>query len=300
MQAASPDVIMLAREDHPIAGAGRRRPIHKPTNAKFATAHLSTGLRLHYAEQGDREEEAIIFLHAYADSWFSYGRVLPLLSPAYQAFALDQRGHGDSDKPECCYAADDYAADVDAFMEAVGIDEATLVGDSSGGLIAQRVALDYPHRVSRLVLIGSPTTLVGNEAVMEWWESLRTLEDPIPPEFVRDLLESIIHHPLPEEFLERAISQSLKVPARVWRDYWEGVVLGVDDTARLGEIGAPTMILWGEWDALLPREEQERRAAAIPDATLLVYPETGHLAHWVRPGWVVRDLEAFLKGAPAA
>jgi non-heme chloroperoxidase len=300
MQAASPDVIMLAREDHPIAGAGRRRPIHKPTNAKFATAHLSTGLRLHYAEQGDREEEAIIFLHAYADSWFSYGRVLPLLSPAYQAFALDQRGHGDSDKPECCYAADDYAADVDAFMEAVGIDEATLVGDSSGGLIAQRVALDYPHRVSRLVLIGSPTTLVDNEAVMEWWESLRTLEDPIPPEFVRDLLESIIHHPLPEEFLERAISQSLKVPARVWRDYWEGVVLGVDDTARLGEIGAPTMILWGEWDALLPREEQERRAAAIPDATLLVYPETGHLAHWVRPGWVVRDLEAFLKGAPAA
>ena len=300
MQAASPDVIMLAREDHPIAGAGRRRPIHKPTNAKFATAHLSTGLRLHYAEQGDREEEAIIFLHAYADSWFSYGRVLPLLSPAYQAFALDQRGHGDSDKPECCYAADDYAADVDAFMEAVGIDEATLVGDSSGGLIAQRVALDYPHRVSRLVLIGSPTTLVGNEAVMEWWESLRTLEDPIPPEFVRDLLESIIHHPVPEEFLERAISQSLKVPARVWRDYWEGVVLGVDDTARLGEIGAPTMILWGEWDALLPREEQERRAAAIPDATLLVYPETGHLAHWVRPGWVVRDLEAFLKGAPAA
>jgi len=300
MQAASPDVIMLARGDHPTAGAGRRRPIHKPTNAKFATAHLTTGLRLHYAEQGDREEEAIIFLHAYADSWFSYGRVLPLLSPAYHAFALDQRGHGDSDKPECCYAADDYAADVDAFMEAVGIDEATLVGDSSGGLIAQRVALDYPHRVSRLVLIGSPTTLVGNEAVMEWWESLRTLEDPIPPEFVRDLLESIIHHPLPEEFLERAISQSLKVPARVWRDYWEGVVLGVDDTARLGEIGAPTMILWGEWDALLPREEQERRAAAIPDATLLVYPETGHLAHWVRPGWVVRDLEAFLKGAPAA
>jgi non-heme chloroperoxidase len=300
MQAASPDVIMLARGGHPTAGAGRRRPIHKPTNAKFATAHLTTGLRLHYAEQGDREEEAIIFLHAYADSWFSYGRVLPLLSPAYHAFALDQRGHGDSDKPECCYAADDYAADVEAFMEAVGIDEATLVGDSSGGLIAQRVALDYPHRVSRLVLIGSPTTLVDNEAVIEWWESLRTLEDPIPPEFVRELLESIIHHPVPEEFLERAISQSLKVPARVWRDYWEGVVLGVDDTARLGEIGAPTMILWGEWDALLPREEQEGRAAAIPDATLLVYPETGHLAHWVRPGWVVRDLEAFLKGAPAA
>ena len=53
-------------------------------------------------------------------------------------------------------------------------------------------------------------------------------------------------------------------------------MLTVDDTARLGEIGAPTLILWGEQDALLPREEQELRAAAIPDATLRVYPETGH------------------------
>ena len=274
--------------------------MHRPNGVQLTTTRLSTGLRVHYAEQGNATGEAIIFLHAYVDSWYSYSRVLPLLSPEYHAFAPDQRGHGDSEKPDCCYTADDYAADVDAFMEALRVDKVTLVGDSSGGLIAQRVALDYPHRVSRLVLIGSPTTLVHNEAVMGWSETLRRLEDPVPPEFVRNLLESIIHYPVPEEFLRRSILQSLRVPARVWRDYWEGVVLGVDDTARLGEIGAPTMILWGEWDALLPREEQERRAAAIPDATLKVYPGTGHLAHWVRPEWVVRDLEAFLKGTPAA
>jgi non-heme chloroperoxidase len=106
----------------------------------------------------------------------------------------------------------------------------------------------------------------------------------------------MIHHPVPEEFLAGAVSESLKVPARVWRDYYKGVVLTVDDIARLGEIGAPTLILWGEQDALLPREEQERRAAAIPDARLKVYPETGHLAHWVRPEWVVRDLEVFMRG----
>ena len=272
--------------------------MHQPNGIEFATVRLSTGPKLHYAERGGKRGEAIVFLHAYADSWFSYSRMLLLLSPSYHAFAPDQRGHGDSDKPQCCYTADDYAADVDAFMGAVGIEKATLVGDSSGGLIAQRVALDYPHRVSRLVLIGSPTTLVNNEALKKAGEEmLAGLEDPIPREFVREFVSGTIHHPLPEEFLAGVVSKSLKVPARVWRDYYEGVVLTVDDTARLGEICAPTLILWGEQDTLLPREEQEWRAMAIPNATLRVYPETGHLAHWVRPEWVVRDLEAFMKDA---
>jgi non-heme chloroperoxidase len=274
--------------------------MHQSNSAQFATAHLSTGLRVHYAEQGHRDGEAIVFLHAYVDSWFSYGRVLPLLSPAYHAFAPDQRGHGDSDKPVCCYGANDYAADIDAFMEAVGIEEATLVGDSSGGLIAQRVALDYPARVSRLVLIGSPTTLVNHEIARELWETLSKLEDPVSSEFAREFVLGTFHQPVPEEFLEGAVSQSLKVPAHVWRDYWQGVALTVDDTDRFGEIVAPTLILWGEQDALLPREEQESRAAVIPNATLEVYPDTGHLAHWVRPERVVRDLEAFLEGTRPA
>jgi pimeloyl-ACP methyl ester carboxylesterase len=73
------------------------------------------------------------------------------------------------------------------------------------------------------------------------------------------------------------------------------VVLRVDDTARLGEIEAPTLILWGERDAILGREEQEWRSRAIPDATLKVYPDTGHAVAFERPEWVVRDLEAFMK-----
>ena len=274
--------------------------MHQQNGVEFATTRLATGLRVHYAEQGDQEGEAIVFLHAYVDSWFSYSRVLALLSPSYHAFVPDQRGHGDSDKPQCCYTADDYTADVDAFLEAVGIEKANLVGDSSGGLIAQRVALDYPHRVSRLVLIGSPTTLVNNEAVRELGEEMLALEDPFSAEFVREFVLGTIHDAVPEEFLAGVVSESLKVPTRVWRDYYEEVVLTVDDTSRLGEIGVPTLILWGEQDALLPREEQEWRAGVIPNATLRMYPETGHLAHWVRPEWVVRDLEAFLKETAAA
>jgi non-heme chloroperoxidase len=274
--------------------------MHRPNDVQFPTAQLSTGLQVHYAEQGDPTGEAILFLHAYVDSWYSYSRVLPLLSTEYHAFAPDQRGHGNSEKPDCCYTADDYAADVAAFIDAVRVENATLVGDSSEGLIAQRVALDQPHRVSRLVLIGSPTTLLNNETVGELGKEILALEDPIAPEFVREFVSSTIQNAVPEEFLAGAVSESLKVPARVWREYYEGVVLTVDDTARLGEIDAPTLILWGEQDAILPRDEQEWRAAEIPNATLRTYPETGHLTHWLRPEWVARDLETFMKNTRPA
>jgi non-heme chloroperoxidase len=263
-------------------------------NIQLAMMPLSTGVRLNYAEKGDQSGEAIIFLHGYTDSWVSFRRVLPLLSPEYHAFALSERGHGDSDKPECCYTLDDFAADVDAFMDALGIEEATLVGASGGSFMAQRVALDYPHRVSRLVLISSAATLLDNEAVMGLGEEMLALADPISPEFVREWQEVNVYQPVPDEFFDKMISESLKIPARIWRNYWEGVVLAPDHASRLGEIDVPTLIMWGEKDAVFSREDPERLAAAIPGATLKVYPETGHAVHWERPQWVVRDLEEFV------
>jgi non-heme chloroperoxidase len=262
---------------------------------RFARTSLSTGVRLQYAERGDPMGEAIVFLHGYSDSWYSFSRVLPLLSPSYHAFALTQRGHGDSDKPRCCYAPEDFAADIDAFMDALNLEEATVVGASTGALFAQRAALSYPRRVSRLVMIGAQTP--ANEAVMGLVEEMRALEDPVPPEFVRGFQESTIYQPVPQEFLDTVVSESLKLPARVWHDYLEQSVLSIDReyVIELREIDVPTLILWGEQDPLFPREEQERLAAAIPGASLKVYPDTGHAVHWDRPEWVVRDLEEHMK-----
>ena len=274
--------------------------MHQPNDVQFATSQLATGVRLHYAERGDPTGEAIIFLHGYSDSWYSFSRAFPLLSPEYHAFALTERGHGDSDKPECCYTLDDFAADIDAFMEAVALEEATLVGSSGGAFIAQRVALDYPHRVSRLVLNASGATLLDNEAVMGLGEEMLALEDPISPEFVREFQESMVYQPVPQEFLDTVVSESLKLPARVWRDYWEGVVLAPDHAAWLGGIDAPTLIVWGEQDIIFSREDQERLVRTIPNATLRMYPETGHAVHWDRPEQFVRDLEEFMKATRPA
>ena len=64
---------------------------------------------------------------------------------------MDQRGHGDSEQPGCCYTIDDFAADIVAFLHGVGISRATLVGHSASGFIARRVAETHPDRVARLV-----------------------------------------------------------------------------------------------------------------------------------------------------
>ena len=68
-------------------------------NIRLVTAPISTGPRLHYAERVDRSGEAVIFLDGYTDSWFSFSQVLPLLDDKYRVYILDQRGHGDSDRP---------------------------------------------------------------------------------------------------------------------------------------------------------------------------------------------------------
>jgi non-heme chloroperoxidase len=89
---------------------------------RFATARLASGPEVHYAEQGDPDGEAIVFVHGWPDSWFSFSRVLALLPARYYAFASDQRGFGDSERPACCYTIDDLSADVVAFLDAAGIE----------------------------------------------------------------------------------------------------------------------------------------------------------------------------------
>ena len=262
---------------------------------RFASKRSATGPLVHYAEQGHPGGEVRLFVHGWPDSWFSFSRVLPLLPAGYHAYALDQRGFGDSERPPSGYTIDQFAADVVAFMDAVGAARATLIGHSMGSFIARRVAEIQPARVTRLALIGPAVTPV-TEVTLEVQEVVRPLADPLPPEFVREFQASTIHLPVPEEFFEGIVAESLKAPARVWQSAFDGL-LAFDDAGQLARIAAPTLILWGDRDALFSSAEEEKRlAAAIPGARLTVYPETGHSPNWERPERVAADLEAFVGG----
>jgi pimeloyl-ACP methyl ester carboxylesterase len=97
---------------------------------------------------------------------------------------------------------------------------------------------------------------------------------------------------VPAAFFERILAESVKLPARLWRALLDGL-LAFEDAADLPRIAAPTLLLWGDHDALFPREDQDRLAVLIPGARLRIYTETGHCPNWERPERVAADLVEF-------
>jgi non-heme chloroperoxidase len=263
----------------------------------FADVPLSTGVRLRYLEQGNPAGRPVILLHGLADSWFSFSRVLTEISREHRVYALDFRGHGDSDRPESGYAPSDLAADVVGFMDAMGIERATLVGHSMGSFVAQQTARAAPDRVAGLVLIGSATT-ARNEVTLELQRSLEALPDTVPAAFAREFQVSTVYRPVPEEFMTRIVAESGKAPTRVWRAALAGL-LGTSRFAGLDGKPVPALLIWGDRDAIFSRAEQAALVASLPIASLKVYRETGHAPHWERPKTVVRDLEQFLRTVPS-
>lgn len=253
---------------------------------------LPNQVKLSYAEQGDPSGVPMLLLHGLADSWRSFELVLPNLSESIHAIALTLRGHGDSSRPVEGYRSHDFAADVVAFMDVLHLEAAVIVGASSGGVIAQRFAIDHPERTLGLVLMGSPITLRGKPRVLEVWHTiLSKLTDPIDPSFVREFGRSTLAQPVPDAFFETMVQENLKVPARVWRETTEAL-LEDDHTSELHKITASTLILWGDQDAFA-RGDQELLATAIASSRLVVYPGAGHSVHWEEPERVASDLVTF-------
>ena len=217
--------------------------------------------------------------------------MLPALPPWLRVLAMDQRGHGEADKPPSGYGLSNFAEDMKEFLEALDIGVAVLVGSSSGGYVAQQVAISWPHLVSALVLVGSPRTLQGRPAFAD---EVDQLTDPIDRDWVRDSLEWFtFFHPVPDWYLSQRITDGVRMPARVWREALAGLSSALPPT-DFGQISAPTLIIWGDRDELIPLEQQKALSSAIPGSRLSIYPETGHLVLWEEPEKVAADLAAFI------
>ncbi len=266
--------------------------VRPPDSPRFADVQLSTGIRMHYAEQGESRGDPIILLHGYSDSWFSFSRVLTPLASEARVYALDMRGHGESDKPAAGYHMRDLAADVVAFMDAKGITRATVIGHSMGGFVAQQVALAAPKRVSHLVLVGSgtkPRNIVGFD---ELQRAVESLPDPAPESFAREFQVSTVHTPVGDEFMDRAVAESLRLPTRVWRALAAGMK-ATEPADALYWSGIPVLVLRGEKDAYISAAEADALVAMVGSARRKTYVNTGHALHWEQPAAFAKDVIAF-------
>ena len=256
---------------------------------------LPTGVTLQYVEQGNASGVPIVFLHGATDSWRSFDPLLEHLPPTVHALAITARGHGHSGKPREGYRYGDMSNDLRAFLDALHLPTAVIVGHSMGAMVAQRFAIDHPRRVAGLVLMGSFQTLHRHALIQEFWDTeLSTLADPITPGLARDFQVSTLAREIPPEILDVMVNESLAVPSRVWRELFKGFLETPDFSRELGRVTAPTLIAWGDKDSYALRADQEFLQSAIARSRLLAYPGAGHAFHWEDPRRFAADLVAFV------
>jgi non-heme chloroperoxidase len=271
----------LAREARDVVVAAR-------------TVTLSGGLRLPYVETGNPGGPPVVLLHGYTDSLRSFDLLLPHLPASYRVIALSQRGHGDASRPPQGYRPRDLADDLARVMDALCVESAVIVGHSMGSQVALRFAIEHAERVRGLALIGAFASLGRNPVIRELnISSVAVLSDPVPAAFAREFQASTLANPVQAEFLDTVVAESLKVPARVWRAALAGQ-MDEDVTAELGAVDVPTLLLWGDRDAIVGRGDQEALVGALPNAVLAPYAGAGHAVHWEVPERVGADLVAFV------
>jgi non-heme chloroperoxidase len=250
-------------------------------------------IKLPYVEQGDASRVPVVMLHGVTDSWRSFEPVLRHLPADIRAIAVTQRGHGDAPKPESGYLIEDLAGDVVDLMNDLRIARAIVVGHSMGSMVAQRIAIDHPERVLGVVLagvFGHPQA--EGPALAALAEEFGSIEDPIARQVAHEFQASTTATPLEPEQLNTFVDESLKVPARVWRDAFNEFPR-VDHSAELSGLNIPALIVYGDQDELISRPEQDRLLDALPDARIEVYEGAGHAMHWEQPERFAADIVEF-------
>jgi non-heme chloroperoxidase len=264
------------------------------------SVELRNGVVVQYVEQGDTSGLPVVFLHGATDSWRSFEGVLAHLPSSIHAFAISQRGHGESSRPESGYRFVDFSEDLRQFLDALDIPAALIVGHSMGSYVAQRFALDHPDHTLGLVLMGTFPTIRGNAAVEELWDAqVSSLEDPVDRALALDFQQGTLARPIEAAALETFVGESLKVPARVWRATFEEF-LTADFSRELKRISAPTLIVWGEEDAFFPLSDQIIVRDSISDSKLVVYAGAGHAFHWEDPVRFASELLTFASTVSSA
>jgi pimeloyl-ACP methyl ester carboxylesterase len=267
---------------------------------------LPDGATLAYVPLGDPQGPAVVLIHGYTDNARDWVPLVPYLSPHDRLILVDLRGHGRSSKPECCYTRFDFAYDIKLLLDALGVTQADIVGHSLGSIIAQTFAENWPERTRRVVLIsssagpkaGAPVTGAG----AGYLDQIRKLKDPIDPDspFMMEWWSSPT--PVDQDFLRRQRQDSAAIPARVWEAVLDQGVdpmfAGAELQRSLPKLTAPTLLIWGSKDPLIPEDLRQTLREGLPHAQVKIFEGLGHNPFWENPRGCAEVINAFLTAAP--
>ena len=254
---------------------------------------LSNGIKLAYVEAGDPKGYPLLLLHGYTDSSRSFSPMVPHLS-RYRLLIPDQRGHGASDAPECCYGAVQYAYDAKLFLEALKVDRAAVVGHSLGSMVAMSLAADHPDRVSKVVLIGS-TALVPVKRGDWLYDNVAAMKGPLDAstQFAKDWHPANQPTAVDKAFAEAVNAELYRIQPQVWRGVMRELAY-VPAGRHAPDVKAPVLIVSGGKDVLFPAEHHQSLLKAFPQAKARVFDDLGHNPNWERPEEVAAAIAEFL------
>jgi pimeloyl-ACP methyl ester carboxylesterase len=275
-------------------------------------------LTVHYEETGTGEP-ALVLLHGFAASTFSWRELLPVLGQSGRTVAYDRPAFGLTERPlpetwqgdwrtQNPYSAGAQAELAAGLMDQLGIDQAVLVGNSAGGAVAMLAALAYPERVTALILIDPAVYSGGNQLPIVRWlfntPQMRRLGPFIARQIQRwglDFARSAWHDPTQ---ITDEIWAGYQKPLQVagWdRALWELTAANAPTglPGRLAALTLPVLVITGDDDRIVPTAQSVKLAAELPDAGLVVVPACGHLPHEECPQVVLDAIQTFLAGLDA-
>ena len=264
------------------------------------------GNRIAYTDRGDGPP--VILIHGFGGSMWQWEYQQPLAS-SYRLITLDMLGAGLSDKPDILYTPDQMVHFMRTFMEALQIPKAALVGNSMGAGLVIGMGLTYPDRVDKIVLIDGLPDQIHDKLTSP---SLQRALGPWPPLWMltlanwfagpgttKKILREMVYN---DELLSPAVidrsTRNRRRPGlfKPLRATVKNVPLWESGFAtRIREIRQPTLILWGDKDAVFAPSVGEQIHRTIPGSQFVLIPDAGHIAMWERPDVINPILTKFLQ-----
>jgi pimeloyl-ACP methyl ester carboxylesterase len=276
--------------------------------SEFVT--LPDGARAHVRDQGPRNAPALILVHGSNASYLTWEPWAKRLSGTFRVVTIDMPGHGLTGAvPNGDYSPEGMAKFVAEVADKLGLQTFALGGNSMGGGVAARFAEEYPARVTHLILVdaGGLPSKQGDRIPL----AFRLARVPV----VNQILLHVTPRSLVTEGLDDAVIHKEIITDAMIDSYWDFARMAGTREATLarfnlpwdtyikdhiGDIKAPTLILWGAEDHLIPVEAGHAFAADIKGSKLIVYPGTGHIPQEEVADQSAADVRAFLGNGGAA